>query len=184
MRFAADENNTKITGRTIYRDGVRYLGYTGSSVSFRFKGKTAKVELVSDASTHEKRDYAWVAVFVKEEKDNEISYGAAADEEPYKRFCLDKDEAEYVLYESDEEKTVTVTLIKYSEAEYAACGIKWIETDSEEILTPPAAKKLKMIRLPADMAMRVELKRHSMILQKKIRWEHIHFLRQHILMRM
>ena len=67
MRFAADENNTKITGRTIYRDGVRYLGYTGSSVSFRFKGKTAKVELVSDASTHEKRDYAWVAVFVKEE---------------------------------------------------------------------------------------------------------------------
>ena len=98
MRFAADENNTKITGRTIYRDGVRYLGYTGSSVSFRFKGKTAKVELVSDASTHEKRDYAWVAVFVKEEKDNEISYGAAADEEPYKRFCLDKDEAEYVLY--------------------------------------------------------------------------------------
>lgn len=144
MRFAADENNTKITGRTIYRDGVRYLGYTGSSVSFRFKGKTAKVELVSDASTHEKRDYAWVAVFVKEEKDNEISYGAAADEEPYKRFCLDKDEAEYVLYESDEEKTVTVTLIKYSEAEYAACGIKWIETDSEEILTPPAAKKLKI----------------------------------------
>ena len=97
MRFAADENNTKITGRTIYRDGVRYLGYTGSSVSFRFKGKTAKVELVSDASTHEKRDYAWVAVFVKEEKDNEISYGAAADEEPYKRFCLDKELSMYFM---------------------------------------------------------------------------------------
>lgn len=144
MRFTANENNTKITGRTIYRDGVRYLGYTGSSVSFRFKGKTVKAALVSDASSHERRDYAWVAVFVKEEKDNEVSYGAVTDNEPYKRFCLDKDEAEYVLYESDKEKTVTVTLIKYSEAEYAACGIKWIETDSEEILPPPADKKLKI----------------------------------------
>lgn len=144
MRFVADEQNVKVTGRTIFRDGIRYLGYTGTSISFRFTGKKAKVRLLSDASAHNKKDYAWVAVYVKEEKEGEVSYGAIADEKPYKRFCLDKDAAEYILYEAGEDKTLTVTLIKYSEAEYAACGIEWIETDSTEILEPPLQKKLKI----------------------------------------
>lgn len=144
MRFAADEHKVKVTGRTIFRDGIRYLGYTGTSISFRFSGKMAKAKLLSDASTHNKKDYAWVAVFVKEEKEGELSYGAVSDSEPYKRFSLDSDEAEYVLYEADEEKTVTVTLIKYSEAEYAACGVEWLETDSDDILEPPLPKKLKI----------------------------------------
>lgn len=144
MRFAAEEQRVKVTGRTIFRDGIRYLGYTGTSISFRFSGKTAKAKLLSDASTHSKKDYAWVAVYVKEEKDGDVSYGALCDDKPYKRFCLDKDEAEYVLYDEAEEKTVTITLIKYSEAEYAACGIEWIETDSDSVLEPPLPKKLKI----------------------------------------
>lgn len=144
MRFAADESRVKVTGRTIFRDEIRYLGYTGTSISFRFTGRMAKAKLLSDASTHNSKDYAWVAVFVKEEKDGEVSYGAVTDGEPYRRFCLDSDKAEYVLYEADVEKTVTVTLIKYSEAEYAACGIEWIETDSQEILEPPMPRKLKI----------------------------------------
>lgn len=43
---------------------------------------------MSDASTHSKKDYAWVAVYVKEEKDGDVSYGALCDDKPYKRFCL------------------------------------------------------------------------------------------------
>ena len=86
MRFAAEEQRVKVTGRTIFRDGIRYLGYTGTSISFRFSGKTAKAKLLSDASTHSKKDYAWVAVYVKEEKDGDVSYGALCDDKPYKRF--------------------------------------------------------------------------------------------------
>lgn len=104
MRFAAEEQRVKVTGRTIFRDGIRYLGYTGTSISFRFSGKTAKAKLLSDASTHGRKDYAWVAVYVKVEKDGDVSYGALCDDKPYKRFCLDKDEAEYVLYDEAEEK--------------------------------------------------------------------------------
>ena len=144
MRFVADEQNVKVTGRTIFRDSIRYLGYTGTSISFRFTGKKAVAKLLSNAASHDEKDYAWVAVYIKEEKEGEVSYGAIADEKPYKRFCLDKDEFEYLLYEADEVKTVTVTLIKYSEAEYAACGIEWIETDSESILEPPLPKKMKI----------------------------------------
>ena len=144
MRFTADEQSVKVTGRTIFRDGIRYLGYTGTSISFRFTGKMAKAKLLSDASLHDKKAYAWVAVFIKEEMDGEVSCGAVADIEPYKRFSLDCDEAEYVLYEADAEKTVTVTLIKYSEAEYAACGVEWIEIDSDNVLEPPLPKKLKI----------------------------------------
>ena len=47
MRFAAEEQRVKVTGRTIFRDGIRYLGYTGTSISFRFNGKTAKAKLLS-----------------------------------------------------------------------------------------------------------------------------------------
>ena len=89
MRFAAEEQRVKVTGRTIFRDGIRYLGYTGTSISFRFSGKTAKAKLLSDASTHGRKDYAWVAVYVKVEKDGDVSYGALCDDKPYKRFCLD-----------------------------------------------------------------------------------------------
>ena len=71
MRFAAEEQRVKVTGRTIFRDGIRYLGYTGTSISFRFSGKTAKAKLLSDASTHSKKDYAWVAVYVNDEKDGD-----------------------------------------------------------------------------------------------------------------
>lgn len=132
MRFQAIKENVKISGRTIYRDGVRYLGYSGTAVSFSFVGKKAVAHLISDIDQREEFHRAWVAVFIDDE------------DKPYKRFVLDQTEADYVLYESEEAKEVTLTIVKYSEPEYAVCGIAWLETDSDGLLSVPKAKQRKI----------------------------------------
>lgn len=38
MKFQADKKHVSVTGRTIYREGIRYLGYSATSISFKFVG--------------------------------------------------------------------------------------------------------------------------------------------------
>lgn len=131
-RWKASESNVKVHGRTLYRQGIRYLGYSGSGITFRFRGKKAGAVLCSNVEDHDENGRAWVAVFVNEEVT------------PTKRFPLETTKKEYVIYESLQEEEVTITLMKYSEAEYAVCGIQEIFTDAEELLPPPEAKKRKI----------------------------------------
>lgn len=128
MKFSVNEANMKITGRTLDAEGVRYLGYSGASVSFRFVGTKAFARIRSDASAWPDSLKGWVAVYVNDEA------------EPAKRFRLDADDAVYPLYESGEGREVTLTLIKYSEAAFGLCGIVYLETDSDALLAPPSAK--------------------------------------------
>lgn len=132
MKFEAVSEYTKISGRTLFRNGIRFLGYSGTSVSFRFYGKKVTAYIISDTEHYEPFERAWAAVFVDDEK------------EPYKRFEITSVGAEYVLYESDAPKEVTITLMKYSEPEYAPLGVKWFETDSETLLLPPERKQRKI----------------------------------------
>ncbi|MCR5624381.1 MAG: hypothetical protein K6G11_03965, partial [Lachnospiraceae bacterium] len=57
-----------------------------------------------------------------------------------KRIEIDADEKEVVLYESEVEKTVIIEIVKFSEPEYAACGIKEIEIDADELMEKPGVK--------------------------------------------
>lgn len=132
MKFQAKEPQVKISGRTLYRNGIRFLGYSGSSVTFRFYGKKAVARLVSNIAVHEDFQHAWAAVYIN------------GDKEPSRRFSLDAEEADYVLYEGDTDTELTLTICKYSEPEYAACGIVWIETDSQSLLPPPGEKSRRI----------------------------------------
>lgn len=133
MKWKATEEFVKVNGRTLYRDGMRVLGYTATGVTFRFKGKKASAVLLSDVEGRQEDSLAWMAVYV-----NDATV-------PSKRFPLKEAEAEYLLYEADQEAEVTITLMKYSEVEYAKCLIKEIITDSEKLLTPPQEKQRKML---------------------------------------
>lgn len=128
MKFQAMEPQVKISGRTLYRDNIRFLGYSGSSVTFCFCGRKAVAHLISNPAEHEPFQHAWVAVYIN------------GDKEPSRRFSLDADEADYVLYEGKTDTEITLTICKYSEPEYAVCGIAWIETDSKTLLPPPTPK--------------------------------------------
>lgn len=132
MRFYATEENVKITGRTLFVDNVRYLGYSGSSISFTFVGKWAKAVIWSDTTDWVDELKGQIAVYINEE------------ELPTKRICLNKEEGEYLLYQGEEVKQVTVTIMKYSEAAFGKCGIRSIETDSLKLCPPPAAKERKI----------------------------------------
>lgn len=132
MKFQATEDKVKVTGRTLFAEGVRYLGYSGSSASFTFVGKKAVAEIWSDADAWGEELKGRIAVYVNN------------GEEPVKRICLDKPEGIYTLYESDTEEQVTVKIMKYSEAAFGKCGIRYIEIDTDKLCPPPAACERKM----------------------------------------
>ena len=137
MNFYADEQHVKITGRTLYRDHVRYLGYSATSISFRFTGRKASACLISDPENWPQESHAWVAVYINET------------EEPLKRIELTQDRQDILLYEAEQEDTVTVTIMKYTEPEYAVCGIESITIDSDHLLPPPE-KKQRQIQIIGD----------------------------------
>ncbi len=130
MLFNATDKKIKTEGRTLADGTVRYLGWSGSSITFAFKGKKAVATLVSDAGAYGDTQLAQMQVFVN---------GEAG-----KRFRLEEKEEKVTLYESAEEKTVTIKLMKLSEAAFSYCGIKEIETDSEELLAVTEEKSMKI----------------------------------------
>ncbi len=135
MRFSATEENVRITGRTLYVEGTRYLGFSGSSISFTFVGKRAAASIWSNPNEWGEGSDGLrgrIAVYVNGE------------EEPGKRICLDQEEGMYTLYESDREEQVTVTVVKYSEAAFGKCGIRYLEIDTDRLLPPPAHRQRKM----------------------------------------
>lgn len=132
MRFQATEKNTKVTGRTLFVEGTRYLGFSGSSVSFTFVGKKAVAALWSNADVWGDELRARIAVYVND------------GEEPVQRICLNQAEGIYTLYESDREKQVTIKIMKYSEAAFGKCGIRYIEIDTDKLCPPPVVRERKM----------------------------------------
>lgn len=132
MKFTATEENVKVTGRTLFTEGTRYLGYSGSSISFTFVGKKASALIWSNAEEFGRELQGWIAVYID------------GWEEPIQRICLDKTEGWYTLYEGETERQVTVTVMKYSEAAFGKCGIRYIETDSDRLCPPPAAGQRRM----------------------------------------
>ena len=132
MRFQVTEDKVKVSGRTLFVEGTRYLGYSGSSVSFTFVGKRAVAEIWSDADAWGEELKGRIAVYVNN------------GEEPVRRICLDKPEGIYTLYESDKEEQVTIQIMKYSEAAFGKCGIRYIEIDTDKLCPPPAMRERKM----------------------------------------
>lgn len=130
MIFTASEDRVRVCGRTLWVEDVRYLGYSGSSISFTFVGRRASARIRSNAFAYGEALNGRIAVY--------------ANGELYSRICLDRAEGEYVLYESEAVAQVTVTVMKYSEAAFGKCGIESIEIDTDELLPPPAPKARKM----------------------------------------
>jgi hypothetical protein len=132
MDFQATEDKVKICGRTIYREGVRYLGYSATSVSFCFTGKEAHALILSDPDNWPKEHHAWIGVFL------------GGEQTPAKRVELTKLRQDVTLYHADHEETVTITIMKFSEPEYAICGIESLHIDTDKLLPPPAPKSRKI----------------------------------------
>lgn len=132
MRFQATEDRVQVGGRTLFADGTRYLGFSGSSIAFTFVGKKAAACIRSDAENWGDELRGRIAVYVDD--------GA----EPVRRICLEEKEGLYTLYEGEVEREVTVRIVKYSEAAFGKCGVRYIEIDGDRLCAPPPAKKRRM----------------------------------------
>lgn len=135
MNFKADESKVKVIGRTLVRDGIRYINYSCSAIEFVFTGKKVEAILWSDSPAFEDIHKAWVAVFINDE------------EQPYKRFPLEKSEDVYLLYEGEQVAETKVRLVKYSESYFGRVGIKSIITDCDQppVPTPYKERRLEFI---------------------------------------
>lgn len=125
MEFLATNELVNRLGRMLVVDDVCYLSYSGSRISFTFTGKKATAEIVSDAAKWEEFLKGWIAVFINDEN------------EPRQRIRLEDGKHQYLLYESEEEKTVTVHIEKYSEAAFGSCGICSLSVDAEYLEKTP-----------------------------------------------
>lgn len=128
---AAEEGFFRTGGRNLIVDGIRYLNYSGSFIEFIFTGTRVTARLKSVGFADCETLQAWAAVFVD---------GA---EEPARRFRLAPDTTEdYLLYEAETPRTITLRLVRMSEAAFAKMGIVSLEVSCEENGAPQPTKPL------------------------------------------
>ena len=132
MEFFATEDKVKVLGRSLFVDNVRYLSFSGSSISFSFIGTKATATLYSDASSWDATLKGFMTVYVNDES------------EPRQRFELQDGEHEYVLYESQTKEAVTLRLERVTEAAFAKCGVKKLWVDADALLPKPLEKEHKI----------------------------------------
>lgn len=133
MRYPLTEKYVRTYGRTLIKGETLYLGYSCTGIGFTCTTKRVEAHLWSNSNEWESDLKAVVAVFV--------------DDVLHKRIVLEATEADYVLYESDEERTVKISLVKLSEAAFAYVGIKEIHIEGNDIPKPiaPSSRKIEFI---------------------------------------
>ena len=99
MKFNITRDNVKISGRTLFRDGICFLGYSASSVSFRFNGMKASAGIISNPDSFPAECHAWIAVYI----DNALV--------PDKRIELKETEQVIVFFDCPVIWVVEITLL-------------------------------------------------------------------------
>ncbi|MBQ7990171.1 MAG: hypothetical protein IJ251_03855 [Oscillospiraceae bacterium] len=135
MKFYPASENVRIGGRTLTEGNVLYMDYTCTFIEFSFTGRKALARIISDLCPSEDMFRAYMGIFVN---------GEFAD-----RIKIDSAEDVYTLYESDDESTVTIRLMKLSEAAFAKTGVKEIEIDGK-LLPPPLPCSQRRIEFVGD----------------------------------
>lgn len=132
MRFLPNQQNVRILGRTLTIDEILYLGYSASAIEFQCRA--SKVEVVITSTYRDGNDIykPWMAVVIDDNEDLGV------------RFSPMPGEHTYLLYEGDLTKTVTIRLLKMSEAAFDKVGIKEIITDGVERIVPSSSLERKI----------------------------------------
>lgn len=128
--FEASEKNVKMLGRTYEKDGVLWLAHSASGMEFTVTGTHCSIEIVGDSMICSEISRARLAVFVDGER--------IADR------MVDEVRQSVEVFEYDRARTVTVRLLKLSEAAHSVVGIARINVTSVGDICPTAEKPLKI----------------------------------------
>ncbi len=128
--YAAEEQYVKTIGRTHSEEGVLWLAHSASGVEFTMTGTAASVTVVGDSMTSQPDGRARFAAYIDGER--------VLDE------MIDEPEKTFEIFAGTDEKTVTITLLKLSEAANSTLGIKAINVTSDGDIQPTPQKELKI----------------------------------------
>lgn len=115
-------------GRYLDNNGIRYFDYSASGFSFVLKGKRAVTTIFSDCDKWDDISKAFIGVFVS---DGEGDYWSDFPDSPTFIYELKDKVNECLLFESECERTVTIRVVKLSEAEYAYVGFGGLDVEGE-----------------------------------------------------
>ena len=131
-------------GRYLDHNGIRYFDYSASGFCFVMKGKRAETVILSDPDSWGEANKGVLGIFVTEGSDTGI---AAIPEEPTARITLSKRENHIVLFDSPVEKTVTVRVMKFSEAAFGYAGLKSLELEGDLLSSPESPATESQLKL-------------------------------------
>lgn len=139
-----EKENLIWCGRYLDHNGIRYFDYSASGFCFVMKGKRAETVILSDPDSWDEANKGVLGIFVTEGSDTSI---AAIPEEPTARITLSKRENHIVLFDSPVEKTVTVRVMKFSEAAFGYAGFKSLELEGDLLSSPESPETESQLKL-------------------------------------
>lgn len=113
----ADSTNVKLIGRTYFYNDALWFSLSGAGAEFEFTGTKAEITMVGDYMT-KSNDRARFAIYVNDKLVVDT--------------MLSEEEKTYTVFESEEEETADVKIIKLSESANSTIGIKNINVTSKE----------------------------------------------------
>lgn len=139
-----EKENLIWCGRYLDHNGIRYFDYSASGFCFVMKGKRAETVILSDPDSWDEANKGVLGIFVTEGSDTGI---AAIPEEPTARITLTQREKHIVLFDSPVEKTVTVRVMKFSEAAFGYAGLKSLELEGDLLSSPESPATESQLKL-------------------------------------
>lgn len=126
--FEPTEKNLKFLGRTETVEDCLWLAYSGSGVEFTFNGTSASCTILCDDN------------FAYEDFNSKPRIAVFIDGERAFEQVLENSEETVSLYNSGEEREVTVRIVKISETGNSTIAIKSITAECYGSIKPTAAK--------------------------------------------
>lgn len=131
-RILPTESNVKMLGRTYLYEDTVWCALSATGIEFTLTGKRCEITFAGDnmaSLTSGEEHYARIAVYV--------------DEEQVVDDFIKTSKQTITVYDSEEEKTVTIRVVKLSESSDSTVGIEEILTDAQ-VIAPTADRKIKI----------------------------------------
>jgi len=152
MKLSID--NLKWYGRHLDHNSIRYFGFSASGFEFCFTGKKAVCTVYSDPELFEDTNKGVIGVYVTELSSpaeyKGASYWENFPEDMSQRVILTEKENTVTLFESSEEKTVLIRVLKISEVNFGTAGIKEVEIDGKQNLPTATTNNAMKVEIIGD----------------------------------
>lgn len=128
-----NKENVKLAGRTVCKDGKLWLTHSATGCEFIFTGKKLVLTIGCDKDCYDDG-----------KRCNKPRIAILCDGRTVVKKVVDERSESYTIVDSDSSVTVTVRIVKLSEAAFSLAEVFPAETDDDAVIAPTAEKSLKI----------------------------------------